>query len=92
MKKINNSNMHIPEHREDLADLIIRKSRDIKQDESVILFYSFATKFKYGLSVFLILVASFFFGLNQNSNTYYQIQADQISVVEEIYYSNYNLL
>lgn len=92
MKKNNGKNRKIPNHREDLAEIIISKSRNIKQDEQVIFVYSFAAKFKYGLPAFLILAIAFFFGANQASSKYYQPLSEQKSVVEEIYYSNFNIL
>ena len=76
-------------HRADLADLIIKKSLQIKQDQTADSFYFFVARpFPRSLA-FLVLLIAFFFGFSKASQKYDQPQfTEQKSVIEEIYYSN----
>jgi hypothetical protein len=85
------NNINILEHRKDLADIIINKSRNIKQDKAVFLIYGFffPKAIAYQLALILMLISSFFFGFKKASDQYYQENISQKSIVEKIYYSNF---
>lgn len=71
-------------HRPDLADLIIAKARQIKQDQNLNITYFFAAK-SVRFSAFLMLTIAFFIGFQNASNKYYQQDVLQSSIVEDIY-------
>lgn len=82
----------IPKHREDLADLIIKKSQTTKQD-SAWLVYFFINKPTEKILTLTILLSAFFFGFKSASTTFEEKQfSEQKSVIEEIYYPNSQIL
>jgi hypothetical protein len=78
------SNLENISHRIDLADSIIAKARQIKQDQNLNITYFFAAK-SVRFSAFLMLTIAFFIGFENVSNKYYQQNDLQASIIEDIY-------
>lgn len=85
---INNEiNIH---HRLDLADVIIAKSKLIKQDENLNLKYFFAVKPIFKFSAFLMLLFAFIAGFHSTSIKSYQPDVfSENSVIGDVDYTSF---
>lgn len=92
MKKTTNENeLQIPPHRTDLADLIVQKSHQIKQEINPNFLFFFVAQPLQGFSAVLMLLFAFFIGFNFAEKSSLQ-QVEQTSVIDEIYNSNSQIL
>lgn len=79
-------------HRADLAEIIIAKSLQVKQEGAPELMYFFARNRFVKVSSFLMLLIAFFAGFNSSAKQNQQQAFNHFSVIETNYYSNMEIL
>ncbi len=84
-----NSPVLYQEHRADLADLIIAKSRSIKQEKTNEIIYFFINQPLGRALTLAMLLLAFIAGFSSASN---QSSNQQASMIEEIYYPDSKIL